>query len=579
MNVLKQFLKKNKGLVLLTFTFVCLQIIGTLGVPKLVANLIDTGISSKEPERIYTIGLEMLGVALFGIVTAVASSYYSAAVAAAFGLQTREKYFRKFQKLSMKDINQFGSASLLTRMTNDVDNVQQMIVLFCQMILPAPVICLFTIVLMFRYSMTLTWITLISVVVYAGIIYYLMKRGTPLSLSIQPKMDRITTTLREFFTGINMIRAFDNQDYEEKRTNQTFAAYAEQMIKVNRIFAWVTPIAFLLMGVVYASILWFGGQLVGKGTLQIGVVTAIVEYSMLTLAYLMISAMVLVVIPRSIASLRRIEEVMDAEIEINEESLTEQPLSLDQKALVTFDNVSFQYTKTADPVLQDLNFTIPKGKTTAIVGGTGSGKSTLAKLLLRISDVTEGQIRFADVPVTQLKQAQIRSLISYIPQKAFLFSGTILSNLQMGNEQATKEELEKAIKIAQLSEFIEELPDGLNSFVAQGGSNYSGGQKQRICIARALVKPAEIYLFDDSFSALDYQTDAALRTALHQQMSDKTLIIVAQRLSTIMHADHILVLEEGKIVGQGTHEELMNDCQTYQEFAQSQGIEKEGIKK
>ncbi|VEF86135.1 ABC transporter ATP-binding protein [Enterococcus faecium] len=573
MSILKTFLQKNKGLALLTFVMICLQIAGTLGVPKLVAKLIDTGIASGEASVIKKIGVEMLLVAFLGTIAAVASSYFSALASARFGFQTREKYFHKFQQLSMKDISRFSSGSLLTRMTNDVDNVQQMIVLFCQMILPAPVICVFTILMMFRYSLLLTWVTLISVVFYVWIVYRLMKRGAPLSLSIQPKMDRITITLREFFTGINMIRAFDNQSYEEKRTNKSFADYANQMIKVNRIFAWVTPIAFLLMGIVYASILWFGGNLVAEGALQIGVVTAVVEYSMLTLAYLMIAAMVLVIIPKSFASLRRIEEILQAEIEIEEETIkTVAEPTFDQTNAAAFEHVTFKYTEISDPVLEDIDFTIPKGKTTAIVGGTGSGKSSLAKLLLRLSDPTIGKVTLGGIPLTQMTQEQIRSHISYVPQKAFLFSGTILSNLQMGNEYASTEELSKAIKIAQLEELVDTLPDGLDSFVAQGGSNYSGGQKQRICIARALIKPAEIYVFDDSFSALDYKTDAALRAALHKHMSEKTLVIVAQRLSTIQQADNIIVLDEGKIVGQGTHEELLSNCQTYQEFAKSQGI-------
>lgn len=576
MTLLKQFLWKNKKIVGMTFLFVCLQIIGTLGVPKLVATLIDEGIVTGQNSKIYTIGLQMAFVALLGTFSAIASSYFSALVSAKFGYQTRENYFDKFQQLSMKDADEFGSASLLTRMTNDVDNIQQMIVLFCQMILPAPIIAVFTIVMMLQYSMTLTLITLISVFIYAVVIYILMKKGTPLSLSIQPKMDRITVTLREFFTGVNMIRAFNNQDYEEKRTNQTFEKYATQMIRVNRVFAWVTPIAFLLMGIVYSAILWFGGSLVSEGTLQIGTVTAIVEYSMLTLAYLMTAAMVLVVVPKSMSSLRRIEEVLNQPIEIiDPENPSTVSLNMDDEHALSFEHVSFSYTKDSEPVLEDIHFKVPKGKTTAIVGGTGSGKSTIAKLLLRLNDVTSGQITLGGQPLQQLTQEMIRSKISYVPQKAFLFSGTILSNLQMGNEHAT-EELTSAIRISQLEEVLDKLPKKLASFVAQGGDNYSGGQKQRMCIARALIKPADIYVFDDSFSALDYKTDAKLRTALHEEMADKTLIIVAQRLSTIMNADHIIVLDNGRIVGQGTHETLLATCLSYQEFAKSQGILKEG---
>jgi len=577
MTLLKQFLWKNKKIVGMTFLFVCLQIMGTLGVPKLVATLIDEGIVTGQNSKIYTIGLQMVFVALLGTFSAIASSYFSALVSAKFGYQTRETYFDKFQQLSMKDADEFGSASLLTRMTNDVDNIQQMIVLFCQMILPAPIIAVFTIVMMLQYSMTLTLITLISVFIYAVVIYILMKKGTPLSLSIQPKMDRITVTLREFFTGVNMIRAFNNQDYEEKRTNQTFEKYATQMIRVNRVFAWVTPIAFLLMGIVYSAILWFGGSLVSEGTLQIGTVTAIVEYSMLTLAYLMTAAMVLVVVPKSMSSLRRIEEVLNQPIEIiDPENPSTASLNMDDEHVLSFEHVSFSYTKDSEPVLEDIHFKVPKGKTTAIVGGTGSGKSTIAKLLLRLNDVTSGQITLGGQPLQQLTQEMIRSKISYVPQKAFLFSGTILSNLQMGNEHATEEELTSAIRISQLEEVLDKLPKKLASFVAQGGDNYSGGQKQRMCIARALIKPADIYVFDDSFSALDYKTDAKLRTALHEEMADKTLIIVAQRLSTIMNADHIIVLDNGRVVGQGTHETLLATCLSYQEFAKSQGILKEG---
>ena len=577
MTLLKQFLWKNKKIVGMTFLFVCLQIMGTLGVPKLVATLIDEGIVTGQNSKIYTIGLQMVFVALLGTFSAIASSYFSALVSAKFGYQTRETYFDKFQQLSMKDADEFGSASLLTRMTNDVDNIQQMIVLFCQMILPAPIIAVFTIVMMLQYSMTLTLITLISVFIYAVVIYILMKKGTPLSLSIQPKMDRITVTLREFFTGVNMIRAFNNQDYEEKRTNQTFEKYATQMIRVNRVFAWVTPIAFLLMGIVYSAILWFGGSLVSEGTLQIGTVTAIVEYSMLTLAYLMTAAMVLVVVPKSMSSLRRIEEVLNQPIEIiDPENSSTASLNMDDEHVLSFEHVSFSYTKDSEPVLEDIHFKVPKGKTTAIVGGTGSGKSTIAKLLLRLNDVTSGQITLGGQPLQQLTQEMIRSKISYVPQKAFLFSGTILSNLQMGNEHVTEEELTSAIRISQLEEVLDKLPKKLASFVAQGGDNYSGGQKQRMCIARALIKPADIYVFDDSFSALDYKTDAKLRTALHEEMADKTLIIVAQRLSTIMNADHIIVLDNGRIVGQGTHETLLATCLSYQEFAKSQGILKEG---
>ena len=572
MKLMKEFIKENKWIVLATTLTICLQIAGTLGVPKLVGKLIDVGIVSGDQQVIKTIGIQMFLVAFIGTIAAIISSYLSALVAAKFGFQVRGLFFKKFQQFSMKNVDKFGSNSLLTRMTNDVDNVQTMIVLFCQLIFPAPIISLFALVMTFSYSVSLAWVTLASIVFYLVVVYFLMKKGTPLSLKIQPKMDRITTTLREFFTGINMIRAFNNQDFEEQRTNQTFKNYAERMSKVNRIFAWITPVAFLLMGVVYASILWFGGNLVAIGTLQIGTVTAVIEYTLLTLAYLMIAAMVLVVIPRSVASLNRLQEVLSEEIEISDPHTEATIAYHPEKALICFDHVTFQYTETADPVLENVSFVIPKGKTTAIVGATGAGKSTLVKLLLRINDVTAGTISYSGTDIRSLSQQTIRQVISYVPQKAFLFSGTILSNLLMGNAKATTEEIRTALEISQSSEFIDSLPQGIESFVAQGGSNYSGGQKQRMCIARALIKPADVYIFDDSFSALDYKTDAALRAALHAQMSDKTLLIVAQRLSTIMNADNIIVLDEGRIVGQGTHADLLTTNSYYQDFAKSQGI-------
>ena len=572
MKLMKEFIKENKWIVLATTLTICLQIAGTLGVPKLVGKLIDVGIVSGDQQVIKTIGIQMFLVAFIGTIAAIISSYLSALVAAKFGFQVRGLFFKKFQQFSMKNVDKFGSNSLLTRMTNDVDNVQTMIVLFCQLIFPAPIISLFALVMTFSYSVSLAWVTLASIVFYLVVVYFLMKKGTPLSLKIKPKMDRITTTLREFFTGINMIRAFNNQDFEEQRTNQTFKNYAERMSKVNQIFAWITPVAFLLMGVVYASILWFGGNLVAVGTLQIGTVTAVIEYTLLTLAYLMIAAMVLVVIPRSVASLNRLQEVLSEEIEISDPHTEATIAYHPEKALICFDHVTFQYTETADPVLENVSFVIPKGKTTAIVGATGAGKSTLVKLLLRINEVTAGTISYSGTDIRSLSQQTIRQVISYVPQKAFLFSGTILSNLLMGNAKATTEEIRTALEISQSSEFIDSLPQGIESFVAQGGSNYSGGQKQRMCIARALIKPADVYIFDDSFSALDYKTDAALRAALHAQMSDKTLLIVAQRLSTIMNADNIIVLDEGRIVGQGTHADLLTTNSYYQDFAKSQGI-------
>ncbi|MDA3972693.1 ABC transporter ATP-binding protein [Enterococcus thailandicus] len=570
MKILKNFLLQNMGIVALTSSFIVLQIIGILGVPMLVAQLINLGILKNDLDAIKLIAIQMILVTVLGTIAAVIGSYLSGILGGRFGRQIRKSFFQKFQELSISDIDKIGSSTLLTRMTNDVDNVQQMIVMFCQLILPAPIIAVFALTMTYLNAPNLLWIPLVAILFYLVVLLFLLKKGTPIALSIQPKMDRITTKLREFFTGINMIRAFNNQDHEEMKTNESFTNYANQMIQVNKIFAFITPTAFLIMGVVYASILWVGGYLVGNQSIQIGNIAAITEYALLALSYLMLAAMVFVVIPRSVASLKRLEEVIDFEPSISDP----EPFSFQTRdaSAASYQNVSFAYGKESNPVIEKISFTIPAGKTTAIVGATGSGKSTLMKLLLRINDPTSGEIRLNDVPTTALTQSSIREQIAYVPQKAFLFKGTIKSNLLMGKADATPAEIDLAAKISQLKPFVDTLPDKYESFTAQGGSNYSGGQKQRICIARALIKPASMYVFDDSFSALDYQTDAALREALTKELSNKTLVIIAQRLSTIAHADHIILMENGKIAGEGTHQELLCTNKIYQEIAASQGM-------
>ncbi|MFZ4907577.1 ABC transporter ATP-binding protein [Enterococcus thailandicus] len=570
MKVLKNFLLQNKGIVALTSSFIVLQIIGILGVPMLVARLINLGILKNDLDAIKLIAIQMIIVTVLGTIASVIGSYLSGILGGRFGRQIRKSFFQKFQELSISDIDKIGSSTLLTRMTNDVDNVQQMIVMFCQLILPAPIIAVFALTMTYLNAPNLLWIPLVAILFYLVVLLFLLKKGTPIALSIQPKMDRITTKLREFFTGINMIRAFNNQDHEEMKTNESFTNYANQMIQVNKIFAFITPTAFLIMGVVYASILWVGGYLVGNQTIQIGNIAAITEYALLALSYLMLAAMVFVVIPRSVASLKRLEEVMDFEPSISDP----EPFSFQIRdaSAASYQNVSFAYGKESNPVIEKISFTIPAGKTTAIVGATGSGKSTLMKLLLRINNPTSGEIKLNDVPTTALTQSSIREQVAYVPQKAFLFKGTIKSNLLMGKADATPAEIDQAAKISQLKSFVDTLPDKYESFTAQGGSNYSGGQKQRICIARALIKPASMYVFDDSFSALDYQTDAALREALTKELSNKTLVIIAQRLSTIAHADHIILMENGKIAGEGTHQELLCTNKIYQEIAASQGM-------
>ncbi|MDT2830645.1 ABC transporter ATP-binding protein [Vagococcus carniphilus] len=574
MTYMKQFLKRNKGLFFLTIIALAFQTIGTLAVPFLIGKLIDTGISSGNQKLVISIGIQMLIVAIIGSLAAVLGSFLSAKLAANYGYEIRKDFYQKTQELSIQKMDSFGVSSLLTRMMNDVTNVQRALMMIFQLILPAPIICVFAIVMTFINSPTLAIIPLISIVIYLVAVFYLLKKGLPLSSSIQQKLDAMVTKLREFFNGINMIRAFDNQETEETKTNHRFKDYADSMIAVNKIFSFLTPVAYLIMGLVFSLIIWVGSLLVGQGQLQIGTVTAIIEYSMQTLGYLIVAAMVLVTLPRSIASLKRIDKVLETPSEFVA-ATNSRNTSVTDDVLVRFDDVTFSYND-AEPILENISFDILKGKTTAIVGGTGSGKSTVAKLLLNLSDINSGDILVHNRSLSNWKQEDLRQIISYTPQKAFLFSGSIESNLLMGNSHASKNDMDRAIKTAQADSFIFNQKEGYQTAVSQGGSNFSGGQKQRISIARALIKPADLYVFDDSFSALDYQTDAKLRKALKTEMSEQTFLIIAQRLSTIQEADQIIVLDEGKIVGKGTHEVLLSTNKIYQEFAISQGIQLKG---
>lgn len=575
MTYLKQFIRKNKKLSFLTLLALTLQTIGTLAVPFLIGRLIDVGITSGDQSLVIKIGGQMLLVALLGSLSAIWGSYLSAELAATYGYQVRHDFYQKTQELSIQDMEKFGVSSLLTRMMNDVTNVQREFMMVLQLILPAPIICLFAVIMTFINSPKLALIPLTSVVIYLVAVFLLLKKGLPLSSQIQEKLDRMMVKLREFFNGINIIRAFDNQELEEEKNNQRFSDYASSMVAVNKIFAFLTPIAYLIMGIVFALIIWMGSLLVGQGNLQIGVVTAVVEYSIQTLGYLILAAMVVVTLPRAVASLNRIEAVLTTTPEISEEKTAVCEANTSE-VLVKFDNVSFAY-KGAEPVLEGISFDILKGHTTAIVGGTGSGKSTIAKLLLKLSTINSGDISIHSHSFNTWSQHDLRKTISYVPQKAFLFNGTIESNILMGNPTATAKEIQQAVKIAQAETFISNQPHKLQAPVSQGGTNFSGGQKQRLSIARALIKKADLYVFDDSFSALDYQTDANLRRALKTEMPDSTFLIIAQRLSTIQDADQIIVLDEGRIVGQGTHDFLLKNNQTYQEFAISQGISLEGV--
>lgn len=571
MKLLKVFFKEYRKMFFITFILMIVQAVGTLLVPYYVAEIIDEGILTQNQEAIWKNGGFMLAIAGITGVFAVIASYYSAVLSGRFGYFLRKKLIAKTQQLSISDMDDFGTPTLLARTTSDITNIQQIMMMVLQMIIPAPLICLASIILTGMISWQFVWIPIISIVLFSVVSLLIIKKAIPLADVMQRRMDKMVQILREFYTGVRVIRAFNKTGFEKERTDKTFNNYAAVMIRVNKLFAILNPTVNLVMGLSMTAVLAFGGTLVVNRTVPIGSLTAISEYTVLSLWFLTMAAMVIVMIPKALASLERIAEVLAKTPEIsNGEKST---LEMQENApIAVFDQVDFSYSGAEEPVLSNISFTIPKG-VTAIVGGTGSGKSTIAKALLRFKDTTNGRIYFGGEPIQNVDQAALREKISYVPQKAFLFSGTIRDNFLFGNPAATEEEMNEVAKVAQAAEFIDSLEQRFEAVVAQKGNNFSGGQKQRLSIARALIKPAHLYFFDDSFSALDYQTDAKLRKALKTYLKDAAIVIVAQRLSTIKDADQIIVLEEGKIVGIGTHESLLASCRVYQEFAKSQGME------
>ncbi|MGX7352082.1 hypothetical protein RU97_GL002214 [Enterococcus canis] len=568
--MLKQFYQLHKKESTLTLLFMILQAVGTLLVPYYVAAIIDEGILQGSLSTIWQNGGLMLGVAVLTGLTAIAASYYSAVLAGRFGHFLRNKLIEKIQTLSVTTVDELGTPTLLARTTSDITNLQQIAMMSFQMILPAPLVCLASIILTGMVSWQLIWIPIATILGFSLVALMVIRQATPLAHVMQVKMDQMMQVLRELITGVKVIRAFDKTTFEKERTDQRFTAYATIMIKVNRLFAVLNPTVNLVMGLGMTAILAFGGWLSVSGTIPVGSLTAISEYTILSLWFLTMAAMVIVMIPKALSSYERIQTVIQETPEIKDGARQLQPSS--ESAIVRFQHVNFSYSGAEEPVLQDLDLTIYRGQTFAIVGGTGSGKSTIAKALLRLKDVTTGRILFHGQDIRTLKQQDLRARISYVPQKAFLFSGTIADNLRYGDQQADLAKMEQVATVAQAADFIHQQPAGFEAAVSQKGSNFSGGQKQRLSIARALMKPADLYFFDDSFSALDYQTDAALRQALKSYLQDAAVVIVAQRLATVMQADHIIVLDQGRIVGAGTHKELMASNAVYQEFARSQGL-------
>ena len=569
MKYLKLFLKERKGKVGITLIMLLGQAVGTLLIPFLIAGIVDNGILKGDMNEILNIGGQMLLVLLITTVAAVLGSYYSADLAAVFGYYMRDKIFRKSQELSIHDFDTIVVSSMITRTTSDISNLQQTFGLVLQLIVPAPLIIVASIAMTTYTSLTLALVLILSVVIFIVFARLVRKKSIFISKRVQDKLDYINQVIRESITGIRVIRAFGNEEYEEDRAGKAFKNYATDMIKLNKIFAVLNPTIWLMIGVSVAIIVWVGGVFSMKGSMEIGQITAVTEYSIITLSYLILATTTSVTLPKMKSCLDRIEEVLEINPEIQDFNI-EKKCAKDDCAVVEFENVSFFYKGAEEPVIRDISFSCNKGETTAIIGSTGSGKSTIANLILRLHDIDQGEIRINGVDIRCLSQKELRDTIGYVPQKAFLFSGTIEDNLRMGYKEATKEDMERALSISQSKSFVDKLPIGLKSEVSQGGSNFSGGQKQRLSIARALIRKVPIYIFDDSFSALDLKTDSALRKSLKENMRDAAKIIIAQRVSTIMDADQILVLDEGKLVGIGKHIDLMKNCSVYQAIAKSQ---------
>ena len=577
MKILRTYIKENIGILSLGAIFLTLNTFATLAIPFQISNIINLGIMKKDIDMVYSTSIKMVIILIIGTATGIIANHFVALFATNFTKKNRKLLIRNLESLTVDQVNDFGVASLVTRMGNDNNNAQRLIVAFFQMILPSPIMAVISIFMTIKLSPTLALIPLFTILVFALAIVLTLFKSLPYILKVQKKLDRMTLVLRERFIGAKIIRAFDNSKKERDKFNDVAQEYTDNYIIINKKFALLSPMAFALMSVVITLIIFFGAMKVLNNTLEIGSITAIVEYSLTTIAALIMSSMVLVQMPKAVVSIERIEEVLNVTSEIKDKEelkdnsyyddiLKQNPISL------TFDNVCFRYKGAEKQILKNISFSIKAGERFAIVGATGSGKSTIAKVLLRLNDIESGRILINGVDALDLPLNCLRNQISYTPQKAYIFSGKIKDNFRFTNKDMTDEEMIKIAKIAQSYDFIDSLPDKFDSFVAQGGTNFSGGQKQRLSIARALSKDANIYLFDDSFSALDYATDAKLRKELKTFLKDKITIIIAQRLNTIADADKIIVLKDSEITGMGTHQELLESNQEYIELAKSQGI-------
>jgi ATP-binding cassette subfamily B multidrug efflux pump len=566
--LLRTYLAPYKGTLAVVVALLFVQAIATLYLPALNGDIINNGVAKGDTSYILSTGMLMLGISLIVVITAIIAVFFGSKTGMSFGRDVRSAIFRKVESFSQAELNRFGTPSLITRNTNDVQQVQMVVLLGLNMMIIAPILAIGGVILALQQDVPLSGILVVILPLMALIIGILMSRALPLFQAMQKKVDRVNQVTREALAGIRVIRAFVRTNHEQERFDVANRDLTDTALRVNRLFAVMIPTVMLIFNLSSVAILWFGSIRVDSGQMPIGNLIAFLQYVMQILFAVMMAVFMFVMVPRGIVSSGRIQEVLRTTPTIGDK-----PQSIAAPAAtgaMSFRDVEFRYPGAQDPVLHDITLDIAPGRTTAIVGSTGSGKSTLVNLIPRFYDVTEGSLEIDGVDVRDIQREDLWDRIGLVPQKAFLFSGTIASNLRFGKADATDDELWTALRIAQAESFVRDLPDGLESPVSQSGSNFSGGQRQRLAIARALVKRPAIYVFDDSFSALDLRTDANLRAALAREVRNATIVIVAQRVGTIMTADQIVVLDGGTIVGVGTHDELLETCETYREIVDSQ---------
>lgn len=569
-----KILKPYAFLIVVIFGLLFIQAMTDLALPDYMSNIVNNGIASGDTGYILTEGGIMLLVALLGAVCTILVGYLSARIAAGTARNLRHDVFRKVEGFSNAEFDRFSTASLITRTTNDIQQIQMLSVMALRFVFYAPIMGIGGVIKAVGKSTGLSWIIAVAVLVVIGLVMVIFALSVPRFKRVQRLVDQLNLVTRESLTGMMVIRAFNTQKREEERFDEVNRDLTKTNLFVNRIMVFMMPVMMLLMNGVQLLIIWIGAGQVDLGKIQVGDMMAFMQYAMqIIMSFLMISVM-FIMLPRASVSAERINEVLETDPVIVDKN---KPLHFPEnfKGVIEFKNVSFTYPNANEPALKNINFTARPGQTTAFIGSTGSGKSTLVHLLVRFYDITEGQILIDGVDIRDVPQHELREKIGFVPQKGVLFSGTIRSNLQYAKENAPDDEVRKAAQIAQAADFIQEKEAEYDSEIAQGGGNVSGGQKQRLSIARALLKRAPIYIFDDSFSALDFKTDAALRRALKQETGDSTMLVVAQRISTIMGSEQIVVLDEGEVAGIGTHQELLNHCEVYREIAQSQLSEKE----